>query len=78
MGCRLWGRTESDTTEATAAVGRVFMLCFIFLFINVFIFGRAGMLLPCGLSSSCKRGYSLVAAHGLFIAVASLIAKHGL
>ena len=44
----------------------------------LFIFGRAGMLLPCGLSSSCERGYSLVAAHGLFTAVASLIAKHGL
>ena len=69
VGCRLWGRTELDTTEATAAaaVGRVFLLCFIFLFIYVFIFGRAGMLLPCGLSSSCKRGYSLVAAHGLLL-----------
>ena len=44
----------------------------------LFIFGRAGMLLPCGLSSSCERGYSLVTAHGLFTAVASLIAKHGL
>ena len=21
VGCRLWGRTESDTTEATAAAG---------------------------------------------------------
>ena len=21
VGCRLWGRTESDTTEATAATG---------------------------------------------------------
>ena len=51
---------------------------FFFYFFNVFIFGRAGMVLPWGLSSSCKRGYSLVAAHGLFFAVASLIAKHGL
>ena len=23
MGCRLWGRTESDTTEATAAAARL-------------------------------------------------------
>ena len=58
----------------------IFDVCFSLsdLFMYLFIFGRAEMLLPCGLSSSCERGYSLVAAHGLFTVVASLIAKHGL
>ena len=43
----------------------------------VFIFGCAGSSLQC-FSLVASRGYALAAAHGLFLAVALLIAKHGL
>ena len=34
---------------------------------------------PCGLSLvAASRGYSLAAVHGLLIAVASLVAEHGI
>ena len=45
----------------------------------LFIYGCAGLLLLCRLSLvAASRGYSLVAVCGLLIAVASLIAEHGL
>ena len=50
----------------------------IYFLIIVFIFGYAESLLLHGLSSRCGSGdYSLV-VQGLFIAVASLVAEHGL
>ena len=55
---------------------------------DVFVYSRAVCLFVCGcagssllpglFSSSRKLGYSLVAACGLLIAVASLVAEHGL
>ena len=47
---------------------------------KLFIFGCAGFFVAaCGLSLViASRGYSLVAMHGLLIAVASLLAEHGL
>ena len=43
----------------------------------LFLFGCAGYLLLCGLSSTVTGGYSLV-VHRPLIVVASLIAEHGL
>ena len=46
---------------------------------DLFIFGCTGSSLLCGLSlAAVSRGCSLVAVHGLPIAVASLVAEHGL
>ena len=43
---------------------------FVFFMAVLFIFGCAG--------SSLQRGFSLVVAYGLLVAVASLVAEHGL
>ena len=49
-------------------------------FNNVFIFGRIGGLRCCtrAFSSCSERGLLFVVVHGLLIAVASLVAEHGL
>ena len=45
----------------------------------IFISGCAGSLLLCaGFSVMVRWAYSLVAVHGLLLAVASLVAEHGL
>ena len=53
---------------------------FIYLFIYLFIFGCVGSLLLCAWAfSSCgERGLLFVAVRRLLIAVASLVAEHGL
>ena len=49
------------------------------LYVTVFIFGCAGSSLLHALLSTCgERGLSFAAARGLLIAVASLVAEHGL
>ena len=53
----------------------VFFMFFIYL-LYFFIFGCIAVH---GLSSSCgERGLLFIAVHGLLIAVASLVAEHGL
>ena len=45
----------------------------------LFIYGHARSSLTCGLFSSCgEQGLLLVAVCGLLVAVASLVAEHGL
>ena len=56
-----------------------FIHSFIYLFIYLFIYGCIGSsLLRAGVSLSGERGLLFIAVHGLLIAVASLVAEHGL
>ena len=49
------------------------------LFIYLFIFGCVGSSLLCvGFSSCGERGLLFIAVHRLLVAVASLVAEHGL
>ena len=55
-----------------------FFYTFILVFIYLFL---AGLDLRCcaqSFSSCCERGLLFVAVHGLLVAVASLVAEHGL
>ena len=61
-----WERLSSIGWNGTGSVTSFFIYDFIYLF----IFGCAG--------SSLQRGFSLVVAYGLLVAVASLVAEHGL
>ena len=62
VGCRLWGCTESDTTEVTQQQQqhtstydtRPHLSIFVLFFEFLFIFGCAGSLALCGLSDSCS------------------------
>ena len=52
---------------------------FLFIFIYLFLFLAAlGLRCMQAFSSCCKQGLLFVAVHGLLIAVASLVAEHGL
>ena len=51
---------------------------FLKIYVYIFTISRAGSSLLCRLSLEREWGYSLVAVHRLLIAVASLVAEHGL
>ena len=77
VGCRLWGRTELDTTEVTQQQQQQQILFHFLKFIYLFNFGCAGtLLLRCLVAMS--RGCSPGVLPGLLIAVASLVAEHRL
>ena len=51
---------------------------YIYIKICLFIYDCAGSSLLCMLSlAAASRGYCLAVVHGLFIAMASLVAQHG-
>ena len=56
----------------------LYVLCFFFL--NIYLFMAASGLRRCtrAFSSCCEQGLLLVAVRGLLIAVASLVVEHGL
>ena len=82
MGCRLtfvprWvgGKDQSRNGWAWTATPPSTS----FFLMNLFIFGCVGSsLLRVGFSSCSERGLLFVAVRGLLIAVASLVAEHGL
>ena len=53
--------------------------CMFFFFFNIYLLAVLGLHCYTGFSLVAEtRGYSLVALHGLPVAVASLVAEHGL
>ena len=91
VGCHLWGRTESDTTEVTQQQQQqggktnfeMWPPVYFFVFENNFIYlfwTVTGSSLMHGLFSSCiERGLlSIMAVRGHLIVVASVVLEHGL
>ena len=66
--------------QMTTQTRETFFFCFLIIYLfSLFIFGYTWSLLLPGLFSSCGEwGDSLVAVHGLLIAMASLVVEHRL
>ena len=87
VGCRLWGRTESDTTEATSQQQqqhhsfspKTQSLLFKKLFIIYLFQAVLGLCWCVGFPLAAEiGGYSPAAVHGSLIAGAPLVAGQGL